>query len=240
MKIELIPVLKDNYAYAIIDEGNADAVIVDPGEAAPVIEFLESRKLGLSDILLTHHHGDHVAGTQELTAHFGDVHVYGPAKDLHRVPFIDTPLSEGDQYSFNGHDAVIFETPGHTTGHICFYFERLRALFCGDTLFSMGCGRLFEGTATQMWESLQKISALPDDTQIYCGHEYTLSGGNFCLGIEPDNKDLQKRVAEAQKLRNADKPTLPVSLSTEKKTNAFLRAGSAERFAEIRKLKDAA
>lgn len=240
MKIELIPVLKDNYAYAIIDESNTEAVIVDPGEAAPVIEFLEARKLNLSDILLTHHHGDHIAGTKELTTHFDNVTVYGPEKDMHRIPFIDVPLSEGDTYSFGAHEATITETPGHTTGHICFYFESLRALFCGDTLFSMGCGRLFEGTAEQMWNSLQKIMALPDDTLIYCGHEYTLSGGSFCLTIEPENPDLHRRIEEARALREDGKPTLPVTLATEKKTNVFLRAGSASEFARIRKQKDAA
>lgn len=232
MKIDLIPVLNDNYTY-LLQDAEGCVAIVDPGEAAPVIDALESRGLTPDWILNTHHHGDHIGGNKALKEKYG-CKIAGPAVDTHRIDSLDRELKEGDAIL----GAQVLETPGHTSGHIVFFFPEAKALFSGDTLFSMGCGRLFEGTATQMWHSLGKILALPDDTQIYCGHEYTQANGAFCLSVEADNKDLQERMAEVEKLRAAGKPTIPVSLETEKKTNVFLRARSAERFAEIRKLKD--
>lgn len=239
MNIHLIPVLSDNYCYAIIDENTGKTAIVDPGEADPVQHFLKDNDLELTDILLTHHHADHINGAASLKAEHGAT-IWGAEKDKHRIPFLDKTLNEGDQITILGHSASILETPGHTSGHICYWLETLRALFCGDTLFSMGCGRLFEGTAEQMWGSLQKIMALPDDTNIYCGHEYTMSNAEFCQTVEPENQDLAARITDVQKLREADKPSLPVTLETEKKTNAFLRAGSVDKFANLRKQKDAA
>lgn len=238
MEIKLIPLLKDNYACLLQDDSGKVAV-VDPSEAAPVKAVLEEYGLKLDYILNTHHHGDHTGGNQELKAAYG-CKVVGPAADARRIAGLDFGLKDGDIFELGESAARIIETPGHTSGHICFYFESDKALFCGDTLFSMGCGRLFEGTAAQMWHSLCKIMALPDETMIYCGHEYTLANGAFCLKIEPENPELQKRMEEVRRLRAKGLPTIPVTLAQEKDTNVFLRAGSAERFAEIRAAKDAA
>ncbi len=237
MNIELILLLKDNYAYLLTD-GDKVAV-VDPSEAEPVREVLEERKLPLDFIINTHHHGDHTGGNDGLKKIYG-CKIAGPAADAHRIRGLDTGLKDGDEFVLGNAAARVIETPGHTSGHICLFFPEAKALFCGDTLFSMGCGRLFEGNAAQMWESLGKIMALPDDTRIYCGHEYTLANGEFCLRVEPDNKDLQQRMKEARNLRAKGLSTIPSTLGLEKKTNAFLRAGSAERFGELRELKNSA
>jgi hydroxyacylglutathione hydrolase len=237
MDIEFIPAFQTNYIYLLTEESGKVAV-VDPGDPRPVIKLLKDRGLKLDYILNTHHHADHTGGNLQLKERY-DCTIIGPKVDEHRIPGMDSGLSEGDSFQFGELEAKILETHGHTNGHICFWFPAAKTLFCGDTLFSMGCGRLFEGTPKQMWDSLSKIAELPDDTMVYCGHEYTENGGNFCLTIEPDNEDLQARMEDVRKLRANDERTLPVSLGTEKKTNAFLRAGSAERFAEIRRLKDA-
>lgn len=235
INVHIIPILKDNYAYAL-QSGDTVAVI-DPGEAAPIIEYLEEYALRPSLILNTHHHGDHIAGNTELIERYGCA-LAGPESETARISNMDILLSENIEFSFAGEAVEILETPGHTRGHICFYFPQSKIVFTGDTLFSLGCGRVFEGDADTMWHSLQKISALPEDTFIYCGHEYTLSNGKFCLSIEPQNFDLQSRIREAEHLRAQNKPTLPVTLDTEKKTNVFLRIKAAETFAHLRLLKD--
>lgn len=235
--ITLIPVLNDNYAYLI--ETDTVTAIVDPGEAPPVIDALEAKGKSLDLILNTHHHGDHIAGNDALIEKYGAT-LIGPAAESARIKGMDKTVAEGDRFEIGGEAVEVLETPGHTSGHVVFYLPQAKALFSGDTLFSMGCGRLFEGTPDQMWQSLQKIMALPDDTQIYCGHEYTKANGMFCMNIEPDNGDLKQRMDDVVTLREAGQPTLPVTLGKEKKTNAFLRAGSAQRFAEIRAAKDAA
>ena len=234
--ISIIPILKDNYAYLLTSK-SGETAIVDPGEAAPVIAALESRGLSLNYILNTHHHGDHIAGNTALQEKYG-AKIAGPAKEQARIENMDILLDKSSYFSFGGEKVQILETPGHTSGHICFYFPESKAVFTGDTLFLMGCGRLFEGTAEQMWNSLQKIMVLPDDTRVYCGHEYTLGGAKFCLKIEPENKDLQSRLQQVKDLRDKNQPTIPGTIGLEKKTNAFVRAGSAEKFAEIRKQKD--
>lgn len=231
--ISLIPILHDNYCYALTD--SSQVAVIDPGEAAPVIQWLGHRDL--DTIILTHHHGDHVGGVVALKEKYG-AKVIGPNADLHRLPFIDIAVGEGDGFILGPHEIRVIATPGHTSGHVCYYLPADHALFCGDTLFSMGCGRLFEGTAAQMWESLQKLAALPDETLVYCGHEYTLANGRFALSVEPDNVDLQERISAVRILREAGKPTLPVRLGLEKKTNPFLRAGNAARFASLRLAKD--
>lgn len=238
MKIDLIPLLKDNYAYLLVDNSGKVAVI-DPSTAEPVKQLLDEKGLTLDYVLNTHHHWDHTGGNTALKKAYG-CKVIGPQSDAHRIEDMDEGLKEGDAFMLGDTALQILETPGHTSGHICLYSAEDKALFCGDTLFSMGCGRLFEGTPEQMWNSLQKIIALPDDTRIYCGHEYTLSNGEFCLGVEKDNADLQQRVDDVKSLRAEGKPSIPSTLGLEKKTNAFLRAGSADRFATIRALKDAA
>lgn len=236
MEIVTIPMLRDNYSYLLIAEDER-AAIIDPTEAEPAVHEIERRNLSLRFILNTHHHGDHTGGNAELKRRYG-CKTAAPAADLHRIADVDIPLREGDVFSFGGDAAKIIETPGHTSGHICFYFKAAKALFCGDTLFSLGCGRLFEGTAEQMWRSLSKIMALPDGTLVYCGHEYTEANGRFCLNVEPDNTALQRRMAEVVKLRAAGRPTIPATLGEEKHANAFLRAGNAERFAALRARKD--
>ena len=228
--------MRDNYGY-LLEADDGTVAVLDPSEPGAVIELLDKRGLGLNFVFNTHHHGDHIGGNAALKAKYG-CKIIGPKADAHRIPDMDTGLAEGDTFSFGSDTAQIIETPGHTSGHICLYFPDSAVLFCGDTLFSMGCGRLFEGTAEQMWQSLSKISTLPDNTMIYCGHEYTAANGAFCLTVEPANSALQERMKEVEELRAANMPTIPVSLGIEKQTNVFLRAGSAARFGEIRHMKD--
>lgn len=237
IKVHIIPILKDNYAYVICARDGSIAVI-DPGEAQPIIDFLELQNLRPDMILNTHHHGDHVHGNIALKEKYGAV-VYAPEKEAQRITGVDRTLCDGDVLPFGDEQAQIIETKGHTAGAICYHFPDSRILFTGDTLFSMGCGRLFEGTAEDMFTSFQKIATLPDDTMIYCGHEYTAVNGAFCLSVEPENTDIQTRIKEVALLRQQDKPSLPVSLATEKKTNVFLRATDAKRFAELRLLRNA-
>lgn len=238
MKIHIVPILKDNYAY-LLEANDRSAAIIDPGEAAPVIAALEALGLNLALIINTHHHGDHIAGNDELKSRYG-AKLAAPANETHRIAGIDTGLAEGTPFDFAGVSAEILETPGHTAGGICLYFPLAKAVFTGDTLFSGSCGRLFEGTAAQMWDSFQKLIALPDDTRMYPGHEYTLANCKFGMGIEPENADLKTRYEEVKELRRKNLPSIPSTMGLEKKTNVFLRAGSAERFGEIRKLRDAA
>ena len=234
--VTIIPTLKDNYTY-LLKSADGRTAIIDPGEAGPVIEELERQKLSLDYILNTHHHADHIAGNGALIEKF-DAKLVGPSKESIRIPSMDITLSEDDVFTLGGEDVQILETPGHTTGHICFYFPRSKMVFTGDALFLMSTGRLFEGTPEDLWITLQKLMALPDDTKIYCGHEYTLSNGEFCLGIEPDNQELQSRMKEVRKAREQNQSTMPSTVALEKKTNVFVRADSIERLAEIRRLKD--
>ncbi|MCC6598124.1 MAG: hydroxyacylglutathione hydrolase [Alphaproteobacteria bacterium] len=236
IKISILPVLSDNYAY-ILKAEDGDIAIIDPGGAAPAIDFLERNALVPRIIFNTHHHGDHTGGNAPLIARYGCT-LAVPAKESGRIAGGNIMLTDGMRQSFGGEALHVFETPGHTSGHVCLHFPDSRALFTGDTLFSMGCGRLFEGTAEQMWASLQKIKALPENTLIYCGHEYTLDNAKFGLRIEPENADILARLHEVEILRATGKPSLPISLAQEKKTNIFLRAQTPERFAELRILKD--
>lgn len=239
--IEILPLLKDNYAFLLTGngDGGGDAAVIDPSDAAPVIAALEERGLTLRAILNTHHHGDHTGGNLALKEKYG-CPVYGPAAEAGRIPGLDRGLKEGDVLEIAGLQVKVMETPGHTAGHICFFLPGLSppALFCGDTLFSLGCGRLLEGTAAQMWDSLQKIAALPDETAVYCGHEYTLANGRFCLAMEPHNQALSKILEDAEKMRRAAKPTIPSTIGLEKKTNVFLRADGVKQFAALRAAKD--
>jgi len=233
LKVHIIPVLTDNYCYVI--ECGDHLTAVDPGESAPVMRWLAGRDL--HTILLTHHHGDHIGGAAELKLQTG-ARVIGPAADEHRIPGMDVMVADGDIIRAGACEFTVIATPGHTLGHVCYYDAANRLLFSADTLFSLGCGRLFEGTAEQMWASLQKLAALPDDTLVYCGHEYTLANGRFALTVEPDNIDLLDRMAAVNALRGAGRPTVPVRLGLEKKSNPFLRAGSASRFVALRQAKD--
>ncbi len=252
LEIEPIACLKDNYAYLVFDRAAGVCAVVDPSEAAPVQRALAARKLTLTHILDTHHHHDHVGGNLALKQASG-AKIIGAEKDRARLPGLDTGLREGETFHFGPHEVRILEIPAHTSGHIAYWFTQARVVFTGDTLFLMGCGRLFEGTPPMMWASLTKLMALPDDTRIYCGHEYTLNNGRFALTLEPGNKDLQARMKDVERLRAGGKPTVPATLALEKKTNPFLRVGSPEIrrtlgmerasdvdiFAEIRRRKDA-
>lgn len=239
IKVDIIPINNDyfNYSYLLTAE-NGETALIDPCEAAPIIDFLDGKGVSeLNFLINTHHHWDHTDGNAEILERYAPKHV-GPAKEEHIIGKFDTALHDSDVFVFGGENIQIIETPGHTAGHICFYAPDSKLLFAGDTIFSMGCGRLFEGTAEDMWHSFEKLMALPDDTALYCGHEYTLPNAKFCLEIEPDNQDLQSRHEDVKALRRKKQPTLPSSIGLEKKTNVFLRAGSAKKFAELRALKD--
>ena len=249
--VEMIPVLSDNYVYLIHDPAAAVTGVVDPAVAAPVQEALAAKGWSLDWILSTHHHADHTGGNLDLKEATG-CRIAGPAKDAARIPGIDVRLAEGDRFELGQAVAEIFETPGHTSGHISFWFPESNALFCADTLFSLGCGRLFEGTPEDMWTSLRKFADLPDEALVYCGHEYTQSNARFALSVDPNNGALQARAAEVDRQRAAGEPTVPTTLGMERATNPFLRphdpairgqlamenADDVTVFAEIRRLKD--
>ncbi|XP_024025568.1 probable hydroxyacylglutathione hydrolase 2, chloroplastic isoform X2 [Morus notabilis] len=227
LQIELVPCLRDNYAYLLHDVDTGTVGVVDPSEAVPVIDALSKKNRNLTYILNTHHHHDHTGGNAELKARYG-AKVIGSAMDKERIPGIDIVLNDGDKWMFAGHEVHVMETPGHTRGHISFYFPGSGAIFTGDTLFSLSCGKLFEGTPEQMLSSLKKITSLPDDTNVYCGHEYTLSNSKFALSIEPENEALQSYVAYVAHLRTKGLPTIPTILKLEKACNPFLRTSSRE------------
>lgn len=237
IEVTIIPVLKDNYAY-LIRAADGTIGVIDPGEAEPVIACLE--RLGikrLDYILNTHHHGDHTAGNEALKSRYG-ARILAPESERARIPGVDSGLKDGDVFLFGGEDMTCLWTPGHTLGALCYYFPESGVLFTGDTLFLMGCGRLFEGSAAQMFDSLMKISALPDETLIYCGHEYTLGAIDFCLSIEPENLDLKTRQSEETDKRARGEPTVPASLLLERKTNVFLRAKTLPEFTKFRELRN--
>lgn len=234
--IHTIPILRDNYAY-IIEGDNKECMIVDPGQVAPVTHFITDNGLSPVLILNTHHHADHVAGNADLQALY-HIPVIGPKAEMPLIPHIDKGVREGDVVEQSGIALHVIDTPGHTQGHIVFFEPTIPALLAADTLFSMGCGRLMEGTADQMFTSLQKLKSLPPATQIYCGHEYTKDNGDFAAHMEPDNMDIAARRAEVSKLRQNNLPTIPVTLETELKTNPFLRTDDTKKFAELRLRKD--
>lgn len=223
MEIERLPCRTDNYVWLLHEPRTGSVAVVDPADAEPVAERLAARGETLDFILNTHHHGDHVGGNLALKARYGCT-VVGPRADAARIPGIDIALGEGDRFAFGAEEARIFDVPGHTRGHIAFWFEGAGALFCGDTLFALGCGRLFEGSPAQMWDSLSKLRALPDATQVYCAHEYTQSNARFALTADPANAALKARAASVDAARAKGEATVPSLLGEEKRTNPFLRA----------------
>jgi hydroxyacylglutathione hydrolase len=251
LQIEQIPALSDNYVYLVHEPQAGITAVVDPAVAAPVLDRLGVRGWKLDWILSTHHHADHTGGNLELKRATG-CQIVGPQSDAARIPGIDLGLAEGDRFRLGDAEAEVLETPGHTSGHISYWFADAGALFCADTLFSLGCGRLFEGTPEQMWRSLSKFAPLPDDALVYCGHEYTQANARFALSVDPDNAALQARAAEVDRLRAVGQPTVPSTLGAERAANPFLRAadpairrrlGMEEAddvavFAELRKRKD--
>lgn len=226
LDIVQIPVLNDNYVYLARDPATAAVAVVDPAVAEPVLAELDRRGWRLTHILNTHHHPDHVGGNMALQEATGCT-VVGPRADRDRIPGIAVALGDGDRWSLGSQEAVVFDVPGHTRGHIAFWFAASHALFCGDTLFALGCGRLFEGTPAQMWASMLKLAALPDDTRVYCAHEYTESNARFAVTVEPDNVALTARFETIRAARAQGRPTVPSLLGEEKATNPFLRPMSA-------------
>ena len=232
-----IPILSDNYAWLLTDEAGGGAAIVDPADANACIAAVEEAGGRLDMILITHHHDDHIAGVDAVRDRFG-CKVVGAAADAHRLPKLDTEVREGDAVELGQSSLRVIDTPGHTVGHIAYYAEQGGILISADTLFSLGCGRLFEGTAADMFASLQKLGALPGDTLVCCGHEYTQSNARFALHVDPDNAALKARAAEVDRQRAAGEPTVPTRLSAELAENPFLRARSAEALGDIRTQKD--
>ncbi len=225
LEVHMFPCLSDNYGFLIHDpEGDVTAVIDTP-EVAPINAALEEKGWKLTHILNTHHHFDHAGGNEVLKAQWACT-IVGAANDAARIPGIDVRVADGERLSFGSTEARVIETPGHTTGHIAYYFPEDGVAFVGDTLFALGCGRLFEGTPEQMWNSLKKLMALPDETVVYCAHEYTQSNAAFALSVEPDNADLLARAEEIDRLRAAGEPTVPTTIGLEKATNPFLRPDS--------------
>ena len=252
LQIERVPALQDNYLWLVREPKSGFVAIVDPADPAPVRAALKKNEWTLTHILNTHHHADHAGGNLALKRRTGCT-IVGPRADAARIPGIDIGVGDGDEVALGAHRARVFDTPGHTRGHIVYWFEGARAAFVGDTLFALGCGRLFEGTPRDMWTSLQKILAWPDDTRLYCAHEYTQSNARFALTVEPQNRALVERAAQVARLRAAGKPTVPTTLVEERATNPFLRpqslglratigleeAPDVEVFARTRALKDA-
>lgn len=251
LEIIQLPVLNDNYIYLLHETVSGETAVVDPAVAQPVLDMIKQKNWTLNYILNTHHHFDHVGANLELKEQTNCT-ILASKIDQLRTPGIDRKLNHGDQIKLGSQVANIFETPGHTLGHIIYYFKDSQALFCGDTLFSMGCGRLFEGTAEQMWASMQQLKMLPKETKIYCAHEYTLANGKFALSLEPNNQQLIQRIQQVNQLRARNQSTIPSTMEQELDTNPFLREKSLELqqsiemigrsdkeiFKKIRRLKD--
>ena len=237
MKIEIIKCLKDNYSYLIVDETNQNACVVDPSEAKPIINFVEKNKLNLKYILTTHHHYDHVGGNAELKKKYS-LSVIGFKGDKDRIPEIDTFVENEEIWKKNNFEAKIYHIPGHTSGHIAFHFFKEKKIFTGDTLFSLGCGKIFEGTHEQMYNSLNKLKQLPKDTKIYCGHEYTLENSNFCNANDNNNLKLKDKIKIIREKVKNGLPTIPTILKDEIECNIFLKAKDVKSFSKLRDLKD--
>ena len=235
LEIVPVPAFADNYIWLVHDEASGETAVVDPGDAAPALAEAKRRGWNVTQVWNTHHHWDHSGGNLAMKEATGCA-VSGPAAE--EIPGRDVPLSEGSELRIGAHAGRVLEIPGHTLGHVALVFEDERAAFVGDTLFAMGCGRLFEGTAEQMHRSLQRIAALPEDTALYCGHEYTLANGKFALHAEPENAAVRERLAAVQALRDAGRITLPTTVAEERATNPFVRAGNPEEFARLRAEKD--
>jgi hydroxyacylglutathione hydrolase len=237
MKIQIIKCLQDNYSYLIIDENSLDACIIDPSEAKPIIDFVENNNINLKYILNTHHHYDHVGGNKELKSKY-NAKIIGFKKDCDRIPEIDILVEDLEIWKRDNFEAKVYHIPGHTTGHIAFHFFNEKKIFTGDTLFSLGCGRIFEGTYEQMFNSLKKIKKLPKETKIYFGHEYTLQNSNFCEAYDSNNLQLKNKILEIKEKLKRGLPTTPTILDEEIQCNIFLKAKDIQTFSKLRDLKD--
>ena len=237
MKIEIIKCLQDNYAYIIIDENSRSSIVVDPSESKPIIDYIEKNNLNLKFILNTHHHFDHVGGNKELKKKY-NLKVAGFEGDKNRIPEIDVALGDKEIWRSNNFEAKVYHIPGHTSGHICYHFFKQNILFTGDTLFSLGCGRIFEGTYEEMFSSLQLIKSFPLDTKIYCGHEYTLNNSNFCINYDKENSALKDKIKLIKKKLDNNMSTMPTTIKEELECNIFLRSKDVKSFSKLRDLKD--
>ncbi|TAN46498.1 MAG: hydroxyacylglutathione hydrolase [Rhodospirillales bacterium] len=251
LTVHQLPAFSDNFIYVLLDAANGVGTVIDPGDAEPVLQAVQANGWRLNQIWATHHHADHIGGALELKQKLG-LEFLGAARDAERMPGLDRGLDEGQRLRLGRHEAQVLGVPGHTLGHLAYWFEDERMLFCGDTLFGLGCGRLFEGTPETMWSSLRRIKALPGETLVYCAHEYTLANARFALTIEPGNQALLQRIEDCKALRHRGLSTVPFRLDLDLATNPFLRADRPEVaaavgmqgappeqvFAHIRRLKD--
>jgi hydroxyacylglutathione hydrolase len=227
LEIHQISCLSDNYGYLIHDPEADTTATIDTPEVGPIEAALRSHGWELTHILNTHHHADHAGGNLELQEKTGCA-IIGPRDEADKIPGIEKEVGDGDTFLFGTHEVRVMGVPGHTLGHIAYYFEDRGVAFVGDALFALGCGRVFEGTPDQMWSSLEKLMALPDDTGVYCAHEYTQANAKFAATIEPGNADLTARIAEIDKLRGRGEPTVPTTIGLERRTNPFVRPSSEE------------
>jgi hydroxyacylglutathione hydrolase len=237
MEIVRIPALSDNYIWLVHEESSGETMVVDPAVAEPVLAEAEARGWRITQIWNTHWHPDHTGGNAAIKQATGCT-VTGPAAEAHRIPTLDRQVREGDKVSLGSLEAVVLEVPAHTAGHIAYHLPSEELVFVGDTLFAMGCGRLFEGTAEQMHANLQRLAQLPPQTLVYCAHEYTLSNARFAVTVEPENGALAERAAQIEDARERDEATVPTTIALERETNPFMRARSAEELAERRLAKD--
>jgi hydroxyacylglutathione hydrolase len=239
LEIVRVPVLSDNYVWLVHEAQSGETLVVDPAVAAPVLAAAEARGWTITQIWNTHWHPDHVGGNAEIKSATGCI-ITGPADEAGRIPTLDVHVRGGDVVKLGALRATVIDVPAHTAGHIAFHFATEQAAFVGDTLFAMGCGRLFEGTAAQMYDNMRKLEALGDDTAIYCAHEYTLSNARFAVTVEPENAKLAARFADVIDLRERGEATVPTTIALERATNPFMRAASVEELAARRAAKDAA
>jgi hydroxyacylglutathione hydrolase len=237
MKIKIIPCLQDNYSYLIIDKKNNIACVIDPSEADPIIKYLDSHKIKLKFILNTHHHYDHVGGNKKLKEKYR-ASIIGYKGDKERIPEIDILVNDQEAWIYKNFEAKVIHVPGHTLGHICFYFYKEHSIFTGDTLFSLGCGKIFEGTYSQMFDSLMKLKKLPQNTKIFCGHEYTKQNSNFCIANDKNNENLKAKINDIEVKIKSGLPTIPSTIKDELECNIFLRSNNIETFSKLRDLKD--
>ncbi|AMG73767.1 MULTISPECIES: hydroxyacylglutathione hydrolase [Sphingopyxis] len=239
LDIVRIPVLSDNYVWLVHDPESFETMVVDPSVADPVLAEADRRGWPITAIWNTHWHPDHTGGNADIKAKTG-CEIIAPAAERERIPTADRLVKDGDRVRLGSHVADVWDVPAHTAGHIAYHFADDAAIFVGDTLFAMGCGRLFEGTAEQMFANMQRLATLDDATRVYCAHEYTLSNARFAVTVDPDNRALADRLAAVEAARAAGEPTVPTSIGAERATNPFLRAPTAAELGRIRALKDAA
>lgn len=237
LEIIRVPVLSDNYVWLVHDPASDETLVIDPSVSEPVLAAAAERGWTIGQIWNTHWHGDHIGGNAGIVAATG-AKVTAPAAELAKIPDVDRPVREGDVVRLGAHEALVMEVPAHTAGHIAYHFGQDGAVFVGDTLFAMGCGRLFEGTAEQMFVNMNRLAALPEATMVYCAHEYTLSNGRYAIRAEPDNADIAARLATVEAMRERGEATVPTTIALEKATNPFMRAGSIAELARRRAEKD--